>query len=60
MGREWGGGHYMQVDWESHSEDKFKEGQRCLEAVQFVCSLCLSSSLPIGMMEINTYNGVFV
>ena len=24
MGREWGGGHFMQVDWESHSEDKFK------------------------------------
>lgn len=58
MGREWGGGHFMQVDWESHSEDKFKEGQRCLEAVQFVCSLFVS--LPTRMMEINTYKGVFV
>ena len=48
----------MQVDWESHSEDKFKEGQRCLEAVQFVCSLFVS--LPTRMMEINTYKGVFV
>lgn len=59
MGRDWGGGYFMQVDWESHSEDKFKEGQRCLEAV-CLFSLCCSSSLPTRMMESNTYNGVSV
>ena len=46
----------MQVDWESHSEDKFKEGQRCLEAtcdlfVQLCNLFVLFVSLPLSQLE---------